>query len=183
MERSEILAWFEQHPDLVHGDLQEVLMRCERAVRRHAREAAWVAAKQYVEQRRHDQEEHLGAHASEAYVARHVCHQLADELLRHEPRFEPSDGEQLAGEPVKTAVGGAGWEVLVPWILEMAREEEHRTWLEIARYTDERAKELIREHHLSDDTHFDRTKCYGEVAQLIERLLERDYQRHAFPTK
>jgi hypothetical protein len=181
MELSEVLTWFEQHPDIVHGDLNEVLMRCERTVRRHAREAAWVAAKDYVKQRREDEKEHHGAPASEAYVARHVCHQLADELIRHEPSFEPSNEEKLAGGSVKSAVGGAGWEVLVPWILEMAREEEHRTWLEIAHYTDKRAKELIREHHLSDDNHFDHTKCYGELAQLIERLLEADYLRQAFP--
>jgi hypothetical protein len=181
MEVSEVLTWFEQHPDLVHGDVQEVLKRCERAVRRHAREAAWVAARDYVEQRRRNEKEHHGAPASEAYVARHVCHQLADELVRHEPDFESSDEEQLAGGPTKAAVESAGWEVLVPWILKMAHEEEHRTWLEIAHYTDQRARELIREHHLSEDNHFDHTKCYGEVAQEIERLLERDYLRHAFP--
>jgi hypothetical protein len=133
-----------------------------------------------VEQRRHAGESELGAHASEAYVAREVCHQIADELLRHEPHLEAGAEERLAGGPVKAAVAGEAWERLVPWILELAREEEHRTWLEITRHTNRLARELVRKHHLSDDTQFDHTRCYGEIAQRIEHLLERDFARHAF---
>ena len=181
VEREEIIHWFEEHLALVHGDAHETISRCERAVRRHAREDAWIAAKRYVEKRRYEQEDHLGMHASEAYVAREVCHQLAEELLQHEPAYEPGDEDNLAGGPVKAAFDSEGWAVLVPWILDVAREEEHHTWLEIAHYTDKLAKQLIRQHHLSDDTRFDRTKCYGVVAQEVDRLLERDFARHAFP--
>jgi hypothetical protein len=181
MEREEISHWFEEHPAHLHGDMREILSRCEQAVRRHAREGAWIAAKRYVETRRHEQRDELGMHASEAYVAREVCHRLAEELLRHEPVYEPGDETTLAGGPVKAGFDSEGWAVLVPWILEMAREEEHRTWLEITQYTDKLAKQLVRQHHLSEDTRFDHTKCYGVVAQEIERLLERDFSGHAFP--
>lgn len=179
MDKNQVLKWFEEHPDRVHGDVRAVLERCERSVRQHAREAAWTAAKRYVEQRRHETQGELGAHASESYVAREVCHRIADELLRHEPHLEAGAEDRLAGGFVKAAVEGEGWEVLVPWILEMGREEEHRTWVEITRYTNHLARELIRKHRLSDDTQFDHTKCFGEIAQRIERLLERDFELHA----
>lgn len=179
MERSNVLEWFERNPAMVQGDAAQFVSRCEEAVRRHAREAAWMAARHYVEQQRHDLQEHHGAHASEAYVAREVCEQLSEELLRNEPDVCAGSEEQLAGELVKTAVTSAGWEALVPWILEIGREEEHLTWLAITEYTKQRAKDLIRSHHLSDSTDLDHTACYGEVARRIERLLERDFEHHA----
>jgi hypothetical protein len=73
MDKNDVLSWFEAHPDRVRGDVHEILARCERSVRRHAREAAWIAAKRYVEQRRHEHEGDLGMHASEVYVAREVA--------------------------------------------------------------------------------------------------------------
>ena len=181
IDRRAVLAWLEEHPAALRGKPREIVERCERAVRRHAREDAWIGAKRYVEERRHDWEEELGAHASEAYVAREVCHELAFELRRHEPQVTPSDAEHLAGGPVRDALDSEGWAHLVEWILELARQEEHETWREIVRYTDHRARELIRQHHLSDDCSFDATKCYGEIAARIARLLERDYATHAFP--
>ncbi len=132
-------------------------------------------------ERRRDWDEMLGAHASEAYVAREVCHQLAYELRRHEPSPHPGDEDHLAGGPVKGALEQEGWEFMLPWIMDLAREEEHETWEEIVRYTDHRARELIRAHHLSDDCSFDHSKCYGEIAARIASLLERDFAGHAFP--
>jgi len=181
MERDEILHWFEEHPDAVHGDAREILTRCERSVRRHAREDAWMAAKHYVERRRHAEGATGGMHASEAYVAHEVCHQLANELASHEPHPGAGDEDHLAGGPVKAAIDGKGWEVLASWILEVAREEEHKTWLEITRYTDRLARELIKKHHLSDDCSLDHSKCFGDVAARISQILEADFERHAFP--
>ena len=181
MKRESVLQWLERHPDTVHVNARELVSRCERAVRRHASEDAWLAAKQYVSQRWQGEREALGGHASEAYVAREVCSQLADELKHHEPTVHPGDEEHLAGGPVKSAVEPVGWEVLVRWIMDLAREQEHQTWQEIVRYTQLRARDLIREHHLSDDCDFDHTRCYGEIAPEIAEILERDYTNHAFP--
>ena len=181
MEREEVLQWFEKHPDAFEGDPSEFVSRCEQAVRRHAREAAWLAARDYVEERRHDQERSSGARASEAYVAREVCHQLAYELRRHEPIPTNEDVDRLAGGPTKRAVSSEAWQVLIPWIVDVARKQEHETWFQIVAYTDKRARELIRQHHLSNQCDFDHTKCYGTVATWIERLLERDFVTHAFP--
>ncbi len=181
MDTKAVLEWLEQHPAVIRGNPREIVERCERAVRRHAREDAWIGAKRYVEERRHDWEQEQGAHASEAYVAREVCHELAWELRRHEPSVADGDADHLAGGPVREALDAEGWAFLVGWILELARREEHETWQQIVRYTDHRARELIRRHHLSDDCSFDHTKCYGEIATRIARLLEQDYSTHAFP--
>ena len=181
MERTAILEWLRQHPDLVHGDAEEVVDRCERAVRRHAREDAWLVAKRYVAERQHGWEEAPGAHASETFVAREVCQRLALELRDHEPAPHGGDEEHLAGGPIKSALAPEGWEHLIPWILQIAREEEHEAWLEIVRHTRQQARELIRAHHLSSDNSFDHTRCYGDVAAQIAGILARDFSEHAFP--
>jgi len=181
MERATVLEWLRRHPELVHGDAEVIVSRCEQAVRKHAREDAWLAAKRYVAERQHGWEESHGAHASEAFVAREVCKQLADALRQHEPTPHTGDEDHLAGGAVKAALEHAGWEFMIPWIMEIARDEEHRTWLEIVSHTKRQAKELIRSHHLSNDTDFDHTRCYGDVAANIAGILTRDFSEHAFP--
>jgi hypothetical protein len=179
MEREEVLQWLEKHPDAFEGDVGEFVARCERAVREHAREEAWLAARNYVEERRHEQERSSGARASEAYVAREVCHQLAYELRHHEPIPRTEDVDRLAGGSTRRALSGEAWQVLIPWIVEVARKQEHETWTEIVAYTDKRARELISEHHLSNDCDFDHSVCFGTIAARIERLLESDFVDHA----
>jgi len=181
MDRTTVLGWLREHPDLVHGDPEAVVVRCEWAVRRHAREDAWLAAKRYVAARQHQWEASHGAHASEAFVAREVCKQLADELAHHEPAPHPGDEEHLAGGGVKAALEHEGWTFMIPWIMALAKEEEHRTWSEIVGHTKRRAQELIQSHHLSNDTRFDQTKCYSDVAARIAGILADDYTEHAFP--
>ena len=181
MNRATVVEWFHQHPDLVHGDAGAIAERCERAVRRHAREDAWVLAKRYVVGRQQVWEETLGAHASEAFVAREVCQQLAQELRNHEPAPQPGDEAHLAGGGVKAALEQGAWEYLIPWIMELARDEEHETWREIVRYTKRQAQELIRSHHLSSDSTFDQMRCYGVVAAQIAGILAHDFSEHAFP--
>ena len=158
MERRQVERWFEAHPHLIHGDAHELVSHCEPTGGNG-----------------------LGAHASEAYVARDVCAQLAHELQHHEPDVRSGDEEHLAGGPLKAALEPEGWNYLAGWILEVAREEEHATWVEIVRYTQRRARALIREHHLSADTRFDHTRCYGKIAPRIMELLARDFSQHAFP--
>lgn len=180
MNRTAVLEWLHQHPDLVRGDAEAIVDRCERAVRRHAREDAWLLAKRYVSERQHLWETSGGAHASEAYVAREVCGQLALELRDREPTPLRGDEDHLAGGPVKVALDPQAWEQLIPWIIEIARYEEHATWDEIVRHTRRHAQELIRRHHLSSDTSFDHTRCYGDVAAQIAEMLARDFSEHAF---
>lgn len=181
MDRKTVLDWLGEHPNAVHGDPEAVVSRCEHAVRRHARVDAWIAAKRYVAARQHMWEEGHGAHASEAFVAREVCRELASELAHHEPIPHPGEEDHLAGREVKATLEREAWEFLVPWILELARDEEHRTWREIVTHTKRRAEELIRSHHLTSDTDFDHTKCYSDVAARIARMLAEEYEEHIAP--
>jgi hypothetical protein len=183
MDRTTVLDWLRGHPYTVHGDLEMLVSSCEHAVRRHARDDAWIAAKRYVAERKHAWEESHGAHASEAFVAQEVCKQLADELARHEPGPRPGDEEHLAGGDMKAALEREAWEFMIPWIMGLARDEEHRTWGEIVGHTKRRARELIHGHHLSSDTRFDHTKCYGDVAARIAGILAEDYAAHLVPPR
>ena len=181
MRREQVLQWLREHPEAVHGDPEEILARCEPVVRRHAREDAWIAAKRYVTEHMQEWTGRQGAHASEAYVAHEVCDQLAHELKHHEPKVEPGAEDHLAGGVLKATLEPEGWQALVGWIVQVAREEEHAAWAEIVRFTKRRARDLIREHHLSNDNDFDHTRCYGEIAPRIADMLAHDYSRHAFP--
>jgi hypothetical protein len=182
MDRSEILRWLEAHPAAVHGEASEILERCEHAVRRHAAEDAWLAAKSWAERRRRDFESHgWGNHASEAFVAGEVCHQLAWELRHHEPEVAAGAEEHLAGGPVREALEPDGWAVLSGWVLELAREQEHATWREVVRFTDRRARSLVRERQLSRDQSLENARHYPEIAADVAGLLARDYSVHAHP--
>jgi hypothetical protein len=182
MTRDQILAWFEEHRAALQGDPGELVERCERAVRRHAAEAAWLAAKAWAERRRHEFEaETWGNHASDAFVAAEVCHQIAWELAHHEPQLEPDSEERLVGGPLRRSVEDDAWQALAPWIRELASAQEHATWREIVRFTHERARSLVRERHLSHDCDLDHGRHYPEIAAEVAQTLARDYSLHAFP--
>ena len=140
-----------------------------------------MSAKRRAAERQHQWETSHGAHASEAFVAREVCGQIADDLAHHEATPHPGDQDHLVGGGVRAALEAEAWEFMIPWIMELARDEEHRTWTQIVDYTKHRAKELIRSHHLSSDTRFDHTGCYRDVAARISGILAHDYSEHAFP--
>jgi hypothetical protein len=182
MTREEILRWLEEHRAAIRGDPEDLLERCERAVRRHAREAAWLAAKAWAERRRGDYAaEPWGNHASEAFVAAEVCHQLAWELAHREPGVAPGSEERLAGGPLRRALEDEAWQAVAPWIRELAAAVEHATWREIVRFTHQRARSLVRERHLSRDCDLDHARHYPEIAAEIVGELARDYSVRAFP--
>jgi hypothetical protein len=182
MNRDEILHWLEDHRAGIEGDPAELVVRCERAVRRHATEEAWLAAKAWAERRRREYAaETWGNHASDAFVAGEVCHQLAWELAHHEPEVEPGCEERLAGGPLRRAVGEEGWRALEPWIRELAAEQEHAVWSEIVRFTHLRARSLAKDRHLSHECDLEHSRHYPEVAAEIAALLAHDYSIHAHP--
>lgn len=181
MDRQTVIQWFEQHVEVIAADPTEIVEHCERAVRRHAREDAWLAAKAYVSRRRRSWERTPGLHASEAYTAHTICRDLAAGLRSHEPRILPEDAEHLAGGPIRRSLDAAGWDFLTRFILDLARNEEHVTWEEIVQYTGSHARDLVRDNGLSDDCSSDGGVCFGEAAARISRILERDFAVHAFP--
>jgi hypothetical protein len=56
----------------------------------------------------------------EQIVARQVCHQVANDLLRHEPHYEAGDEAHLTEGPERASLDERGWTALVPWILDVA---------------------------------------------------------------
>jgi hypothetical protein len=181
MDRTEVLRWFEEHPAAAHGDVEQIVTRCERAVRRHAAEDAWLAAKQYVERRAETWHEEWSPPASEAFVTPEVCHQLAWELRRHEPEVAEADTDHLAGGPVMDALEPDGWTFLRRWVRELAADEEHRIWQEIVRFTDRRGRSLARERKLSQDWRWDAEHRYTVIAAHVAEILAHDYSIHAHP--
>ncbi len=181
MERKEVERWFQEHPSAAHGDPEEILSRCERAVRRHAAEDAWLAAKRYVEERGREWETEWSPPASEAFVTPEVCHTLAWELRTHEPAPEDADADHLAGGPVMDALEPEGWAFLRRWVRELASEEEHRIWQEIVQFTNRRGRSLARERKLSQDWDWDAEHRYTVIAAHVAEILAHDYSVHAHP--
>ncbi len=181
MNRAEILDWLHGHPGSVHGEAEEILARCERPVRRHAAEDAWLAAKRVALERGAEWRVPYGSHASEAYVARELCHALAHELRRREPHMQHGDEDDLAGGVVIRSLEAEAWEVVRTWILELAEEERRRTWDEIVRFTDAHGRDLARERNLCSDARWDTTRSYSTVAEELLGHIAREYSLHAHP--
>jgi hypothetical protein len=181
MDRAEIASWLESHPGAVHKDVERLLDRCEAAVRRRAAEAAWLRAKEVAEERLRDWEGSYGLPASEVFVARELCHQLAQELRRLEPQVEEGSEERLAGNDAFAALEPEAREQLRRWVHDLAAREEHRVWLEILRFTDQRGPRLEREGRMSKDLSWDPEHSYARTAEKVMHILVDDYEAHAHP--
>jgi hypothetical protein len=181
MDRSAMLQWIDAHHGAVHGDPADITIRCESEVRRQAEEDAWLAAKKYVDQRAKDWLGEWGLPASEDYVAKEICHQLAYELRRHEPSVDDEADEHFAGGELVAAFEPEARETLHRWIHDLAAECEHEAWLEVIRFTDRHARALIRKGHLTRANEWDMEDNFSQKAARIARLLSEDYEAQAHP--
>ena len=179
MKRSEVLDWLVQHTEHIHDIPEQVLSRCETEVRKHAQEDAWLHARDIAEEHNQHWRHSWGAHASETYVAREVCRGLADEFKRNEPI--PAEGYESAfvDEDVLGVLDPEARTIILEYVHDLARGEEHRAWKEIMRFTRRRDRTLSREEHLSSDRSFEGTHAYSETAARIMGILARDFQHHA----
>jgi hypothetical protein len=181
MDRQDVMSWLQTHPDAVHGNADELLERCEREVRRHAAEEAWLYAKAIALERIRYWAHSFGNPASEDFVAREVCHEMAGELEQLEPSVEEGSEDRLADRQALEAFEPEGRETLRCWIRDLAREEEHRVWLEIVRFTHRRGGALVREGRVGRDLTWDREHSYAKAAEKVTRILAQDYEEHAHP--
>ena len=181
MERIDVERWFREHPPESRVQVKELLDRCESAVRRHAQEDAWMAAKSYALGRAREWESEWGQPASEQRATEEVCHELSWELAHHEPAVEPGSEEHLVGGPVKEALSADAWEVIRCWVFEQAAAEEHRTWVEIVKFTDHRAREIIRREHFTLDSGWDTGHQYSAIAAHVAQILAHEYSLRAHP--
>lgn len=181
MDRRDVESYLRENPPESRVDVKALLDQCEHTVRRHAREDAWLAAKEYALDRARRWQGQWSAPASERFVTAEVCHELARELKHHEPEVVPGAEEHLAGGPVREALSDEAWRRLSAWVREMAAEEEHRAWREIVRYTDRCARRIIRREGFTRDSGWDAEHQYAALAAHVARILAHDYSLHAHP--
>ncbi len=179
MDRQDVMSWLRMHPDAVHADPEELVERCERAVRRHAAEEAWLHAKAIALARVEQWEHAFGNPSSEGFVAREACHELAGELREHEPKVEEGSEDDFADPAALEALEPEGRDCLRRWIRDLAREEEHRVWLEVVRFTHRRGGALVREGRVGRDLTWDPDHSYARAASKVMRILAEDYEAHA----
>lgn len=179
MNRAEVEKWLEEHPAQVHGVPHDIVESCEQAVRMHAAEDAWEAARSYVEGRMHDFEHQWGFHATEAGVARELCVKLAKELAQHEPEVGRKDAPHLADERVLGALEPDARRRVVDWVCDLAREVEHRIWGQIVDLTRKEGRKLVRDGELSDVRRWDSMRSYGDQAAHVAQLVLRDYAKQS----
>jgi hypothetical protein len=179
MERNEVLDWLVQHAQQVRDIPEQVLSRCEAEVKEHAQEDAWLHARDIAEEHNHYGRDSWGAHASEAFVAREVCKDLANEFQRNEP--VPVEGLEGAyvDEDVLGVLDPEARTVILDYVHDLARGEEHEAWMEVMRFTRKRGKTLAQEERLSSDLSFEETHAYSETAARVMDILASDFQHHA----
>jgi len=182
MERIEVLEWLTSHPQEVHDSAEDILSRCEKSVHDHVTEETWQRARDVARQReRYWRDDGGGAHASEAFVAREVCSELASELRRLEQIPEVRDVGAYVEPSSLTPLGAAGRSLLLRYVIELARREEHETWLEVMDFTRRRGLDLAHQRTFSTRLDFERTHGYAETAARVMHILADDYERHAHP--
>jgi hypothetical protein len=181
MERTDLETWITKHPGAIHDETKTLLDRGEHDALDHAHRDAWIQASNIAQERLRRFQGSCGYPASDAFVAREICHELARELRRHEPH--PNDPGQTQEEWVNRSILEAldpeAQRMFVDWIHEMAEKEGHSTWMEIVRYTDHRANALIREGQLTDECDWDLDHRYSLVAARVLRMLIDDFEAHA----
>lgn len=180
MERLELENWLTHHPDQIHTDPDALLERCEKEAREHAHRDAWIQAKNVAEKSlRRFETGFIGHPASDTFVTREVCHEIARELKLHEPTPEDYDSQAWLSQMLLESLDPEAQTMFLGWLKDLAKAEEHSTWLEIVRYTHRSARELIREEHMTDDCDWDLDHTYPIVAARVVRLLMAKFQSQA----
>ena len=183
MHRSEILDWLRAHRESVRGDPEATLDAAEREARRHAVEAAWLHAKRIAdaEVARWKDRSH-GSPARQDWAANEFCHELARDMRQLEPHDAVDDESRWIDESTLGAFERDARDQLRDWIREVVGDEEHRVWAEVIRFTDGRARSLVRAGELSSaDLNWEITHSYAETAGRLAAILAHDYEERAHP--
>ena len=181
MDRMTMIHWFEEHPQSIGRDPEALVDRCERTIKKHAAEDAWLCAKAYVEQCEHDWEKSWGfPRASEMFVALEVCRRLARELQHVEPHPLPGDEDHLVGDKLMRSLDPLARTKLGDWAREIAEAKEHEVWEEIVRFTRSHGRVMVRRGVLSNDRSPESGNYFAKAARIAHRLAE-EFEAHAHP--
>ncbi len=180
MNRNEVLDWLHDHPHQVHDTPEDLLDRCEEAVHEQVAEEAWLHARQLATEReRYWLEDGGGAHASEAFVAREVCRELAEDLRRREPRPQEGHADAYVGAAALAPLESEGRTLVLRYVFDLARQEEHDTWLQVMDFTREKGQALARQRTFSKQLDFEQTHGYAETAARVMHILAADFEQRA----
>lgn len=180
MERNEVLDWLHDHPQEVKDAPEDVVKRCEDAVHEHVSEEAWLHACELAREReRYWLDDGGGAHASEAFVAREVCRELATELRGMEPVPRSGQAGAYVDAGALAPLGKAGRTLMLRYVFDLARREEHETWLHVMDFTREKGVALARQRTFSKQLDFDRTHGYAVTAARVMHILADDFEERA----
>lgn len=179
MKRTEIERRLESHRQPHTESTQALLDRCESEVHDHAHELAWRRAREVAERTLRRFERGFGLPASEVFVAREICHEIARELRHREPHVEqPLHEEEWIDAQTLTAFDAEARRMLADWVGELAEREEHAAWKEIVSFTDHFAPTLIRRAHLERDLSWDFDHSYSKLAARIAQMVIDEFEAH-----
>ncbi len=179
MERSEVLDWLVQHTGQIHDNPEQVLSRCDDEVRKHAQHDAWLHAHDIAEEHNRNARHFWGARASERYVAHEVCRVLANELEISEPVVAEGHESEFVDDDVLGVLDPEARRVVLDYVHDLVRGEEHRAWEDVVRFTRKRDRTIASEERLSPELDFAATHVYSETANRIMGILARDFEQRA----
>jgi hypothetical protein len=179
MKRQDLEDWFAHHPGSIQTQPEVLLDRCESEVRDHAAYDAWLQAREVAEHSLHRFERIFGLPASDTFVTREVCHEIARELRHHEPHPSEEQATAWAGHTVFDSVDEAARVRLRVWLSELAEQEEHAVWRNIVHFADHLAKTLIRNQHMTSQLDWDLDHSYPKVAARVARMMIREFEAQA----
>jgi len=179
MQRTDLETWFATHPDAIRMNSRALLDECEFEVRHHAHHDAWIHARDVAQKSLRRFERVFGLPASDSFVTREVCHEIARELKRSEPHVGEMREEDWVSDGVLGMLDPRGRAMLNDWLIELAEQEEHAAWVEIVHFTDRLARKLIDDAHMTLDLEWSMEQSYPRVAARVARMLIREFETHA----
>ncbi|MDJ0867995.1 MAG: ParA family protein [Myxococcota bacterium] len=172
-ERARLAHWLATHPGVAHGRPHELLDRCENSLRRHASEDAWRRARSLLR----DPNLHWGAGAAssegDALGLERLCHELATELERLEPRVCEGCEERLVDAISLDAFEPEAQEAVRAWVRALAPECEHRAWARVVSFTDARGRNIDRACRANPAAEA------SDGAAAVAQILAHDFEEHA----
>ena len=135
MNRVDLETWLDRHPGSIDSPTHDLIDRCEAEVHRHAEVVAWKHALKIATTSLRRFDGRFGLPASETFVTREVCHEVARELKRHEPQLERIDETEWLSRSILDSIDPQARMVLREWLRELAEKEEHRAWQQIVAFT------------------------------------------------
>ena len=170
MNRVDLESWLDRHPDSTLAPTHDLIDRCEVEVHHHAEIVAWKHALKIATASLSRFDGRFGLPASETFVTREVCHEVARDLKRHEPHLEQIDETEWLSRSILESIDPQARRVLREWLRELAEQEEHRIWREIVAFTHHVARALIEKAHMTGELEWDMERTYPRLARRATQI-------------